>query len=92
MVRTTFRVLDDVNTLKNIMIFAEITRYKDTLLTDMAEEERNKTIQIIVDNLDKFEVTPVGYEINQDSLVIGWYLNSVINTFWFSDCISAFVD
>ncbi|MFK9091713.1 hypothetical protein [Bacillus salipaludis] len=87
-----FAVLDDVNTLKNLMAFAEITRYKETLLAEMTQEERNKVIELIINNLNRFEVKPIGYEIKQDSIVIAWYLNSVINTSVFSCQVPGLVD
>ncbi|MCA0151352.1 hypothetical protein LCD52_21870 [Rossellomorea vietnamensis] len=87
-----FAVLDDVNTLKNLMAFAEITRYKETLLVDMTEKDRNEVTQRIINNLDMFHVKPVGYEIKKDSIVVAWYLNSVINTFTFSDQSTALID
>lgn len=87
-----FKVLDDVNTLKNIMMFAEITRYKNTLLSDMDEEERDATNQLIIDNLNRFHVVPVGYEIKKDSILIAWYLSNVINSFRLSDNLCALVD
>lgn len=90
--KNDFAVLDDVNTLKNLMAFAEITRYKETLLVDMTEEDRSEVTQRIINNLDKFHVKPVGYEIKQDSIVVAWYLNSVINTFTFSDQSTGLVD
>lgn len=86
-----FWVLDNVNPLKNVMVFAEITHYKRCPLADMEEEERNNTIQFLIDNLDKFDVKPVGYEVKNDSLVIGWYLNNAIDTFTFSINIEALI-
>jgi len=87
-----FAVLDDVNTLKNLMAFAEITRYRETLLVDMTQEERDEVTKKIISNLDKFDVKPIGYEIKEDSIVIAWYLNSVINTFYFSCQVTGLVD
>ncbi|TYS18051.1 hypothetical protein FZC78_09495 [Rossellomorea vietnamensis] len=87
-----FAVLDDVNTLKNLMAFAEVTRYKERLLADMTVEERDEVTKRIIKNLDEFHVKPVGYEIKKDSIVVAWYLNSVINTFRFSDQSTALVD
>lgn len=87
-----FKVLDDVSILKNVMVFAEITRFKRVLLADMEKGERDGTIQVIIDNLDKFDVRPVGYEIKEGSLVIGWYLTSLINTFTFSCQMLSAVD
>lgn len=87
-----FAVLDDVNTLKNVMVFAEINRYRETLLSDMQGGEKSEVINLIIDNLSRFHAKPVAYEIKDDSIVVGWYLNSVINTFRFSECIEAMVD
>ena len=87
-----FAVLDDVNTVKNVMVFAEINRYREALLLDMQEEERSKVISLIIDNLNKFHVKPVAYEVKADSIVVAWYLNTVINTFRFSESIEALVD
>ncbi|WP_226668714.1 hypothetical protein [Metabacillus litoralis] len=87
-----FAVLDDVNTVKNVMVFAEINRYKETLLLDMQEEERSKVISLIIDNLNRFHVKPVAYEVKTDSIVVAWYLNTVMNTFRFSESIEALVD
>lgn len=80
-----FAVLDDVSTLKNLMAFAEITRFRETLLVDMEQEEREKVTEKIINNLDRFHTKPIGYEIKEESIVLIWYLNSVINTFTFSD-------
>lgn len=87
-----FAVLDDVNTLKNVMVFAEINRYRETLLADMPEDERRKVTRLIINNLDKFHVKPVAFEVKEDAIVVAWYLNSVINTFRFSENIEALVD
>ncbi|WP_112182538.1 hypothetical protein [Paraliobacillus zengyii] len=87
-----FAVLEDINTLKNLMAFAEINSFKEILLVDMTENERYEVTQRIINNLDKFHVKPVGYEIKKDSIVIAWYLNSVINTFTFSDQSTALND
>lgn len=87
-----FAVLDDVNTVKNLMVFAEINRFRETLLSDMQEEERSEVIRLIIDNLSRFHAKPVAYELKEDTIVVGWYLNSVINTFRFSECIEAMVD
>lgn len=87
-----FIVLDDVNTLKNVMIFAEINRYRETLLVDFQEEDRNKVIGLIIENLNEFHVKPVAYEVKGDSIIVAWYLRSVINTFRFSDSIEGLVD
>ncbi|MGW6190585.1 hypothetical protein ACWFRC_07520 [Bacillus cereus] len=87
-----FAVLDDVNTLKNLMVFAEINRYKETLFSDMDDDERDKTIQLIINNLGDFHVKPIGYEIKYDSIIVAWYLNSVINTFTFSDQVTGLVN
>lgn len=83
--KNDFAVLDNVNTLKNLMAFAEITRYKQTLLSNMTKEERNEVTAKIINNLDKFEVKPVGYEITENSIIVAWYLNPIINTFTFSN-------
>ncbi|MGM2457250.1 hypothetical protein ACS2PT_12360 [Bacillus cereus group sp. BceL015] len=87
-----FAVIDDVNTVKNVMVFAEINRYRETLLLDMQEEERSKVISLIIDNLNRFHVEPVAYEVKGGSIVLAWYLNTVINTFRFSESIEALVD
>ncbi|MEH7872478.1 hypothetical protein V7685_00565 [Bacillus velezensis] len=58
-----FAVLDDVNTVKNVMVFVEINRYRETLLLDMQEGERSNVISLIIDNLNKFHVKPVAYEV-----------------------------
>ena len=87
-----FVVLDDVNTLKNLMAFAEITHYKESLLAEMTQDERNKVIELIINNLNKFEVKPIGYEIKGDSIVIAWYLNPTINTSIFSCQVTGLVD
>ncbi|MBG9587989.1 hypothetical protein [Cytobacillus firmus] len=87
-----FAVLDDVNTVKNVMVFVEINRYRETLLLDMQEGERSNVISLIIDNLNKFHVKPVAYEVKADSIVVAWYLNTVINTFRFSESIEALVD
>lgn len=87
-----FAVLDDVNTVKNVMVFAEVNRYREKLLSDMQDGERSKVISLIIDNLNKFHVKPVAYEVKADSIVVAWYLNTVINTFRFSESIEALVD
>ncbi|WP_067727839.1 hypothetical protein [Oceanobacillus damuensis] len=87
-----FAVLDDVNTLKNVMVFAEINRYRETLLSDMQDGERSKVISLIIDNLNRFHVKPVAYEVKADSIVVAWYPNTVINTFRFSESILALED
>ena len=35
-------VLDDINTMKDIVSFAEINRYRGTLLADMSESEKTR--------------------------------------------------
>ncbi|MCR4352016.1 hypothetical protein NT851_19455, partial [Bacillus amyloliquefaciens] len=87
-----FAVLDDVNTVKNVMVFVEINRYRETLLLDMQEGERSNVISLIIDNLNKYHVKPVAYEVKANSIVVAWYLNTVINTFRFSESIEALVD
>jgi hypothetical protein len=87
-----FAVLDDVNTLKNVVVFVEINRYRETFLSDMQEKERDIVIRLMIDNLNRFHVKPVAYEVKEDSIVVGWYLNSAINTFRFSECIEAIED
>lgn len=87
-----FAILDDVNTLKNVMAFAEITRFREIQIVDMTQEERQNITQVIIDNLNKFHIEPIGYEITKSSIIVGWYLNSVINTFTFSDQIGGVVD
>lgn len=87
-----FAVLDDVNTLKNLMAFAEITHYKESLLVEMTQSERNRVTELIINNLNKFEANPVGYEIREDSIVIAWYLNPLINTSVFSCQVMGLVD
>ncbi|OXS60820.1 hypothetical protein B0G93_10797 [Bacillus sp. V-88] len=77
-------VLDNVCTLKNLTAFAEITRYKETLLADMAKEERDEVTHQIINHLEEFEVKPIGYEIKENSIVLAWHLNSVISTSKFS--------
>ncbi|MFJ7725878.1 hypothetical protein ACIQXV_06905 [Neobacillus sp. NPDC097160] len=90
--KNDFAVLDNVNTLKNLMAFAEITRYREDLLAEMPEDGKRKVIQLIIDNLKMFHVKPVAYEIKKDSIIVAWYLNSVINTFTFSDQVEALAE
>jgi hypothetical protein len=81
-----YALLQDIVTLKHVMAFAEVTRYKEKLLTEMTIEEREKVIKIIVGNLDSFDVKPVCYEITEEnSIVLAWYLNEVIDALDFLD-------
>ncbi|MGS0433390.1 hypothetical protein ACU8YK_00265 [Bacillus paranthracis] len=75
-----YEVLQNIISLKNVMMFAEINRYKKTLFVDMEEQERKKKIQLVVDNLAKFDKKPVGYEIKDNVIIVAWYLDSVIDT------------
>jgi hypothetical protein len=79
-----YEVLQNIISLKNVMMFAEINRYKKTLFVDMEEQERKKKIQLVIDNLVKFNKKPVGYEIKEDVIIVAWYLDSVIDTNTFS--------
>ena len=87
-----YSILFDINTLKNVMIFSEITRFRDTLLADMPYEERSKINQLIVDNLSKFHIKPIAYEIKRDVIVLAWYLENVISAFKLSENMSCLID
>lgn len=80
-----FAKLFDINPLKNIMLFAEINRYRGRLLTDIDIEERDKVNQLIIDHLGQFHIKPIGYEVKPDVVVIAWYLSDVIPTYNFSE-------
>ncbi|OAS83106.1 hypothetical protein [Metabacillus litoralis] len=74
-----YDVIQNIITLKNVMVFAEINRYKKKLLMDMKEQERKETVQLIVNSLDGFGIEPVGYEIRENKIIVAWYLDSVMD-------------
>lgn len=87
-----FAKLFDINPLKNIMLFAEINRYRGRLLKDIDVEERIKVNQLIIDHLDQFHIKPIGYEVKTDVVVLAWYLEDVMRTFNLSENLPALID
>ncbi|MGC7929585.1 hypothetical protein ACP3VS_13265 [Lysinibacillus sp. VIII_CA] len=75
-----YDVIQNIISLKNVMVFAEINRYKKRLLMDMKEQERKETVQLIINNLHGLGMEPVGYEIRENKIIVAWYLDSVIDT------------
>ena len=87
-----FAKLFDINPLKNIMLFAEINRYRGRLLKDIEIEERTKVNQLIIDHLSQFHIKPIGYDVKTDVVVIAWYLEDVMPTFSLSENLPALID
>jgi hypothetical protein len=87
-----FAKLFDINPLKNIMLFAEINRYRGKLLKDIDVGERIKVNQLIIDHLSQFHIKPIGYEVKTDVVVLAWYLEDVMRTFNLSENLPALID
>ncbi|OXS60822.1 hypothetical protein B0G93_10799 [Bacillus sp. V-88] len=87
-----FANLFDINCLKNIMLFAEINRYRGRLLTDINAEERNEVDRLIIEHLNQFHIRPIGYEVKRDVIVIAWYMEDVMSTYNLSENLYSLID
>ncbi|CZQ89060.1 Hypothetical protein Tpal_1087 [Trichococcus palustris] len=82
-------ILDDINTMKDIIAYAEINRYRETLLSEMSEEEKETVIPRIIDSLSELYAPPTAYAIKKDAIVLAWYLNNVANVWSLTEDLQA---
>lgn len=82
-------VLDDINTMKDIVSFAEINRYRGTLLADMSESEKIRVIPLILESLSGLNLPPTAYAVKDDVVVLAWYLNNVMWVWMLSECFES---
>ncbi|SDM42679.1 hypothetical protein [Sediminibacillus halophilus] len=73
--------LEGIIAFKNVMFFAEINRYGTKRFTEMEEQEKRTTIELIITNLDKLEMKPVGYEVKEEGIVLAWYRSPIMDPY-----------
>lgn len=67
--------------LENVTTFSEVRTYNGKCLVDMDETERAATVESIFEQLEKFDVTPIAYEVKKDSVLLCWYVLPVLRPF-----------
>lgn len=67
--------------LENVTTFSEVRKYNGKSLVDMNEVEHASTVKNIFDKLERFEVTPIAYEVKKDSVLLCWYVLPVLRPF-----------
>lgn len=78
-------VLDDIETVKDVVAFSEITSFKGKLLSDMEEKDRIIIIPHIINSLSKLDSRPMAYTVKDDSIKLAWYLNNMMHIWTLSD-------
>jgi hypothetical protein len=78
-------VLDDIETVKDVVAFSEITSFKGKLLSDMEEKDRIIIIPHIINSLSKLDARPMAYTVKDDSIKLAWYLNNMMHIWTLSD-------
>ena len=69
-------IVDDIETLNDVVAYSEINSFKGKLFSDMNEKERSVVIPRIIGSLSVLEARPTAYTVNDDSIKLAWYLNN----------------
>lgn len=69
-------IVDDIETLNDVVAYSEINSFKGKLFSDMNEKERSVVIPRIIGSLSVLEARPTAYTVNDDSIKFAWYLNN----------------
>lgn len=67
--------------LENVTTFSEVRKYDGKCLVDMDENEHAEAVESIFEQLKKFDVTPIAYEVKKDSVILCWYVLPVLRPF-----------
>ncbi|WP_223553881.1 hypothetical protein [Lysinibacillus sphaericus] len=67
--------------LENVTTFSEVKKYQGKLLIEMDETEHSVVVKNIIDQLGQFDVSPIGYEIKKEAVVLCWYVLPVLRAF-----------
>ncbi|MGP4107937.1 hypothetical protein [Virgibacillus sp. L01] len=81
----SMELLDGVNTLKNVMAFAEVKGYKKKPFYGIPKRKKGEAVRSIIKDLDKCDIKPVAYEVRRESIIFVWFQNLVIHKFPFSE-------
>jgi hypothetical protein len=81
-------VLNDIDTVKDVMVYSEINSFKEKLLSDMNEEERSTVIPRIIGSLSALDAPPMAYVVKDESIKLAWYLNNILLFWSLSDTVA----
>lgn len=78
-------IVDDIETLKDVVAYSEINSFKGKVLSDMNEKERSIVIPRIIGSLSVLDAGPTAYTVKDDSIKLAWYLNNSMLIWSLSD-------